>query len=584
MYVCEKYNKDPDLSTLYDEYLQLFSAGNEFYHPIKSINNDLSFEDIYTLYKGDVFAQKITFRLNRFNHEPDNSTESALWRHGQSVNIYLESFKNHNLRCVAVDDIFMPYGEELGFDLEDFTYKSNALRLKKESMTYNEGYHELGGPMVKIGIDMDAPVVTTDKPNRVYWSDLHVDGSFEDAYRNIKAGNYKDFNPENGEIHKIVKHNNYLFVIQDKGISQLYEAGRLEQSDDSSSIIIGDPNVLNNYTKELSRYGTQHPESVISTENGIYGIDWMQKKIWFIGLKVSDRGAYFYLVEDLIETKSLRTFFKDIEGDDYKPMTALVNDLFNDSQTTRGIVSGYDNERGKVFFTFHVDSSLTTSGIVTLVYDEQQKMFIGFYDYTPNIYLQYRNQLFMYNRFAEQEEGITQLTKVWSLEDGGPYDNFYQLMTDDPEPELQRGVNKFKLVFYVNGISGQKNLSNIQKEYIVHQLFASDNLLKTDQTASLVRKIEWETEYQESSLDLSTLNPPDGSKFWKLPIFEDHMWNIPIDVQSSASAGPNGTDAFNTFEAGSTMRGSWLKVTITYSGNEKIFIKNCITNVLNSYS
>lgn len=451
-------------------------------------------------------------------------------------------------------------------------------------MTYNEGYHELGGPMRKIGIDVNAPVPTTNKSNRVYWSDLHVDGSFDDAYRNIRAGNYKDFNHENGEIYKIVKHNNYLFVIQDKGISQLYEAGRLEQSDDSSSIIIGDPNVLNNYTKELSRYGTQHPESVISTENGVYGIDWKQKKIWYIGLKVSEKGSYFYLVEDLIETKSLRMLFKDLEGDNYKPMTSLVNDLFNDDCQTRGLVAGYDNEHGKVYFTFHLEKLYSTSYIDTLVYDEQQGMFIGFYDYTPNIYLQYRNQLFMYNRFAQQDNNESQLTKIWSLEAGESYDNFYQLMTDDPEPELQRGVNKFKLVFYVNGVTGQKNLSNIQKEYIVHQLFASDNLLKTDDTANLMRKIEWETEYQQSSLDLSMITPVDGGKFWKLPTFEDHMWNIPIDVQSSANAGPNGTTTFDTFEAGSTMRGSWLKVTITYSGNEKIFIKNCITNVLNSYS
>jgi len=352
----------------------------------------------------------------------------------------------------------------------------------------------------------------------------------------------------------------------------------------------------------------------------------------------------------------------------------MVNTLF--AASTRGIVSGIDVEHNKVYFTFH-----TISGIETLVYDEQQRMFIGNYDYTPNLYLPYRNKIFMYNRYAEQglpEQAL--LNEVWQLEGGLRYEDFYkrkvsiypevctmritepviesgivaiilagetfniylyyepcsenpiystalQIRNQNfpgwviggtdvtitfskthstnviPEPVVDvkdtgvqctfthvvtypESINKFKLVFYVNGMGPNANLSNLQKEYIVHKLFASDNFLKEDHYGDWVRKFEWETEYQKSSLDLSgpLSSENDSEKFWKTPTFEDHMWYVPIDVQDSVNKGPNGTDVFNTFETGATMRGSWLKVTITYSGNEKIFIKNCITNFLNSYS
>ena len=67
-------------------------------------------------------------------------------------------------------------------------------------------------------------------------------------------------------------------------------------------------------------------------------------------MKISDRGNYFHIVEDLLESKSLRTFFKDLEGANYKPMNTLANTLF--ALTPIGIASGADQELGKIYFTF----------------------------------------------------------------------------------------------------------------------------------------------------------------------------------------------------------------------------------------
>ena len=569
-FISEIYKFDPDSSTCYAQFVEDFNIMLEKYSEIELLNiiPDVT-EDIY---KGDVYAQVITFRLNHYTYDMKESGSYADdFRHGQVAQLYLEQFKNHALRCVTDYDIFYPYCSRVGQNLFDFAYYNSSDRYKEESSTYNEGYHERHGPMVKNGIDIRLPLQSNNKPNRCYWSDRYIDGSFEDAYRNIHAGNYRDFNPENGQIHKIVAHGSYLFIIQDKGISQLFLSNNPDTNDDSSSIIAGETGIISEQTRELAQYGTQHPQSIVVGENGVYGVDWRQRKIWFISLKVSDRGSYFFICEDLIETKSLRTFFSDMG---ITNTTQLENALYGDDDIFRGIVSGYDKEHNKIYFTFHLEDS-----IETLVYDESQNLFIGYYDYTPNIYIPYREKLFMFNKYDDQLIPGTVLNNIWAFEGGIDYDNFYQ----QTDPENQ---NSFKLVFYVNGLSDGKNLSNVQKEYIVHHLFASDNLLKNDTIDEWIRKVEWQTEYQHSNLDLSGTDPltNDVNKIWKTPIFEDHMWHIPIDVQSSTLSGPGEQVIGQAFEPGASLRGSWLKVTITYSGNEKIYIKNCITDFINSYS
>lgn len=551
-FINERYRYSPETEDCYAKAKESFTINNERYHPISVITpTDITTEDIY---KGDIFAQVVTFRLNRWSHEPLHNPREEDYRHGQIAQVFLECTKNHNLRISDNEKTFFPYATRMGHDIEDYAFKSNSDRLMNESWSYNAGHMELRGMFSRYGIDINDPIATTDKPNRLYWSSIYTDGSFEDAYRDIAVGNYKDFNPENGIIQKIVKHSDRLFIIQERGISQLYEADSLEQSEDSSSIIIGDPGVLYPKTHELSTYGTQHPESIVTGANGVYGVDWMQKKIWSIQLKISDRGYYFHIVEDLLESKSLRTFFKDLEGANYKPMNTLANTLF--ASTPIGIASGADQELGKIYFTFH-----TGAKIETLVYDENQQVFLGYYDYTPNIYLPFRNKCLMFKAGS---------VKVLQPEGATTYNN---------TTEAEEVLGPFVLEFYVNGISGQRNLSNLQKEYILHRIFGSDNLLKLD---DYEKDIEWSTEYQDSKF--SSIDDQDD--FWRTPYFEDHVWNVPVSVaeQTGGADGPNGGTAYESFEEGSTMRGEWLKVKLTYRGNEEIYIKNIVTDILNSFS
>ena len=61
-----------------------------------------------------------------------------------------------------------------------------------------------------------------------------------------------------------------------------------------------------------------------------------------------------------------------------------------------------------------------TDKIETLVYDENQQVFIGYYDYTPNIYLPFRNKCLMFKAGSVkvlQPEGATTYNNTTEAEE-----------------------------------------------------------------------------------------------------------------------------------------------------------------------
>ena len=564
----EKYVYDPDADDIYDTLKGLFEPIGSTYHPIGSVRCHQSIiNSVGNYYRGDIFAQRVSLRLNRITHIPQEGNDyKDNYLLGQMMDMYLECTINHNLRCPGDEDSFWPYASRMGFSREQFAFDSRSSRIEEETTLYNEGYQQLWGTSVRFGIDTNLMSPVTGKPNAVYWSNIYHSGSYEDAFRNIPVGQFINVGLESGPIRKLVSHSISLFTVHDNGIHQLYQDGNLKVGQDGESIVIGDTGVLRNKTRLLAQYGTQHPSSIVKGGKGFYGVDWKRKKIWSTSLVVSDNGTYFYNTDDLLESKSLHQAFADMG---IANVSSLIDSIFDDSDMFSGITSGYDANRGLVYFNFMVP----THGIHTLVYDERRQVFMGFYDYTPNIFMMFNGRLFMYRKYINMQHGEGLNRYVQEPETGANY-NLYA--NGDQAP--------FVLTFYVNGSS--KGLSNIEKDFILHRLFASDNILKHNPDTDFFRKVEWETEYQGSSLDLSGIETDtnDVAKFWKTPIFEEHQWKIPIDVQSSTNDGPNGTGAFTAFEPGATMRGSWLKVTIKYSGTDRIYINNCITDFLISYT
>jgi hypothetical protein len=561
--------------------LQEYNLLDENYH---IIGNDAQW-NIGTptnlqIWKGDVFAQKTFMRCIRWNALPDSIDNwEYSWKQGQAFNLYLQSFVNTYLRVPSFDDTFYPYlkssfsmlpGEsESDFNtrIEDnFIWKNTSNQYLKETWTSNAGYHQLEGIIKLSSFDELMFQVPNSKPNRIHYSNKHVSGAFVDQYRQFPIAQYQDFNFIDGPIVKLTSFNNVLFSIQTRSINQHYGSDKLQQADDSSSIILGDRNVLSDQFKQLASFGTQHKESVVAGDNGIYGVDWNKKRLWRIKASTTTAGSVVFGCEDLTLSKSLMDIFDFLNPNGAE----LVQDLY--ATTPTGIVAVFDEEKRQILFTFQLGDAAVTEPITyngeiitsggspltyntksyTLVYNEDLEVFMGFYSLDTNFYMKFENRLFSYARLSDNN------TNLWE-HNKGAYQTIYG------------SVVPFEIELIINGASKEQNVTEFEKQFLAHIMNSCP--LEMD-------FITWETEYQQS-LKLPFI---EEEKFYSNPEYKEHNWTIPIIPNKNVSNGPNGTTIFNTFEPDSPMKGQWIKVKIRYTGTEYLYIKNIITNFLISFS
>lgn len=531
------------------------------------------------LFKGDMFSQKTSMRCMRWTSVPESMVDDVLkanweagWKYGSGFNMYLQSTVNTFLRLSEFDSDYLPHALKstdtgvIEERINDFIWKNSSDKNSRESWITNEGYHQLKGLMRLPAFDDLFLRKEFKSLNRIYFSNKHVDGSFVDAYREFSIGQYQDFNFENGEILKLIKTNNYLFSIQKSSINQHFGSSELMQSSDSSSIIIGDKNILSDKYRQLSEFGTQHKESVVNGELGIYGVDWIKERIWRIKGASTATGTTAFGVEPLESTKALFDifkWFKTVLGG-----SELEQNLMGDIAT--GIHSTYDEKNKQILFTFKLGLCLVNEATVvdginvpamydelsyTLSFSEEFDLFNGFYSYNKNIYLNFDNRLLSYTKGN---------VNLWEHNIG-------------ESQSIDGVVQPFVLEFVINCIAEQQNAGEYEKEFMSHIINSSPEDITS---------IKWETQYQESNK-----NPfIDNEEWWTSPEYKEHNWHVPIIPNQNINNGPKSNEEFYTFEPSSKMRGQWLKVKITYIPSEDVteehqfYIRSLITNFIISFN
>jgi hypothetical protein len=534
------------------------------------IDNDNSWfaEENYVakkFYKGDLFSQNTFMRCIRWNTFPENITNwERSWQCGIAFNMYLQSFTNSNLRVPSADDTFYPYvlknALEANYDtiVQDFIWRNKTNQFFKESWEINGGYNETKGTYTLLPFDEIFTMKSNTAANRIYFSNVHVDGAFVDQYRQLPIGQYQDFNFEGGEIKKLVTINSTLFIIQRKNIIQLYGSTKLQSSQDSSEIVLGDKTVLSSQSKKIADFGTTHKESICSGDKGCYGVDWDNEKIWRIAGASTTSGNVLFGAEDLVTSKQVTDIFKFIKG----IITKLPQDLYSEEQT--GIISVFDEENKEILFTF----KLGNGNYFTLVFNEKLDFFSGFYSYDTNFYMKLDSRLFSFSNGIDANRFT-----IWEHNKGD-----YQYFYNNTIP------NNFELEFIINGSAEKQDVSSFEKEFRSHLMVMCPEEIEN---------ISWKTEYQESEKKAFINN----AEFWTNPEYKEHAWNIPIIPSTNKNNfGPLSTQTFNTFEAKSQMRGQWIKVKIVYKGKRLLgnvdksyipkyfYLKNVITNFIISYS
>lgn len=557
----------------------VFDILGEQYSIIGNMTGDkTSWNNLFKAFKGDVFSQQTFMRTVRHSWLPD-STEREFnglqkfdyaWKQGQAMNVYLQSFCNSYLRVPSNDDTFMPFEVSNGRNnysdtVNDFVWKGDSKKFKNETWNVNAGYEKLKGLISLPAFNDIFLNKKNNVPTRIYFSNKQIAGAFTDAYREILLLQYQDFSVANGDIIKLSVFNSTLFSIQEKGINQHFGSQKLKSTVDSSDIILGDREVLGEEYKQLVDFGTQHKESVVVGDNGIYGVDWNKKRIWRIKLSSTTTGSVVFGVEDLLLQKQFHNFFNETKTSNGNLKQELMNDNIQ-----RGIVSVFDANKHEVLFTFKLGTDDGDQPIYkTLVFNEDLDMFVGYYSYNSNMYMTLDNKVFSYSK----EFGNN---KLWE-HNTGDFQKFYDQYYTQP----------FELEFIVNCANQEQNASQFEKDFLSHLMVSCSEILDS---------IEWTTEYQyaKKGSDTTPYNPFINTlQFWTNPEYIEDKWTIPILKSTKSNNGPNGSTNFSTFEPESSMKGLWIKVKIKYTGltNEDnsvtakyFYLRNVITNFLISYT
>jgi len=192
-------------------------------------------------------------------------------------------------------------------------------------------------------------------PTRIRYSDIKFNGETHDSWTEFKPNNMQDVDTKYGELEQLINWKNYLFAFQHRGFCMLPVNERASTTTtEGSPVVLGEgvvlPKVLN-YATGSEKYGLQNNNKVITSENGIYWLDVIEKKV----LQYSGK------TKDLNFVTGMSSWFRD-----------------NINETIQ-YYGGYDNDYKEVLF------SLPTK---TLVFSELINSFQGFYTFVTDRFIE----------------------------------------------------------------------------------------------------------------------------------------------------------------------------------------------------
>ena len=219
----------------------------------------------------------------------------------------------------------------------------------------------------------DVPFLKNKFDTRIIYSDIHITDAFRNGFRVFQEKNYRDYPKTYGALVSLKEFNGNLIAIMENGVLLIPINERaLAGEGDGGNIYINTSNVLPENPKVLSsNFGSIWQDSIIiTTENKIYGVDTIAKKIW------RTDGQSFETLSDLTVQKFLNDNI-NLKESDKIPTVGIKN-----------VKTHYNSFKGDIMFTFYNGKKKWN-----LCYNERLEKFITFYSWTP-IYSENINNIF----------------------------------------------------------------------------------------------------------------------------------------------------------------------------------------------
>ena len=331
---------------------------NGEFNSLDSLKNE---DDTISAFGGDCF---INMNYRKLFHSAldrlvvDEKEEARTINPGYTVAFVCESDTNTHGRVESIVNItdesissFYPTKANNSQAIGDQRGRGNLWReyRQQETLEYNTGYNQTIGGKNYIALTNQTPFIPSNFDTRIFFSDEYHVSNIQNGYRRFGLLSFQDYPASLGALTALKTLGNNLVGVFQYGVVIIPVSERIGGVGDSAgSVFFEALNVLadpkySNYVSEL--HGSTWRDSVIETDNGIYGIDTNTAKIW----RLSNG---FELISDF----KVQSFLRSIQ-DRFLGKTPNI--------LTKNIVSYYDKLKKSVIFQF-LDIDTTDCGTVAI--------------------------------------------------------------------------------------------------------------------------------------------------------------------------------------------------------------------------
>lgn len=303
-----------------------------------------------------------------------------------------------------------------------------------ETYNYNRVY-SCQNDIIKFFPKPNPFISNNEFPNRFRVSEIKINGELADSWSNFKENNYYDVEGTYGQINSSLIMADKLFFWQDRafGIMQV-NPETVVQSTDGVALQVGTGLPLQRHDYISTVIGTKHQSSTISSDSKLYWYDTNTRKI------------YTYAKSGLSPFSDVKGMYSYLHTNLNGEINNIDKPLYSDSDTgINGVAATYDYKRHKAIFTFHsginIDRDEYTQTSFTLAINELNDVFLGFYSFTPKMYINDFKYIF-------SSDKLTNATlKNLYIHDLGVYGNYYGILYTSYIKFIVNEAGQFTKVF-----------------------------------------------------------------------------------------------------------------------------------------
>lgn len=436
------------------EYFSIRYNDNSSYYAVSNRYNINYWDkkDALDVYRGDCYICKVTHRVNRNFKDPSTPTNNDIvdpfcWAEGiqyEDGNLKSNLFDrinlgdvnainlgmwvtniyrcNMNLSVRSLDESNVQESSLMGHGRGFYPYYSMSAEASykiPEAYCYNKGFEKSVSERYNVQI-ADAPAYKNNYSARIAYSNIRVNSFFQNSFRTFLGQNYRDYPMNYGSITKLIEFKGALICILEHGIYRINVNERVLASNADNPVYINTANVLPENPQVISDiYGSQWKDSIVKSEQYIYGVDTVGKKIW------RTDGSSFEVISDMQVQKFLNSNISLTERE-LEPILGI-----------RNVKTHYNRYKNDVMFTFYDNLEGFNEKVWNLCWNETLKMFVTFYSWVPSFSENIYNMYFSFNRDTSKwisKLGNSDRSNNWAegvTLDNVIFDNNLELITEE---------------------------------------------------------------------------------------------------------------------------------------------------------